>query len=141
MRVEPLDTDWLQTKFTHYHSLEEIYIALGRGEIKLPRLSAVLQSWQADQNPDFLKTDKSKKTAVQSISHAQTPTAEQVVVEGLENILLSFAGCCHPHVGDDIIGYITHGHGISIHRRDCKEVLRWEQDVDEKMRLIAVRWR
>jgi GTP pyrophosphokinase len=59
-------------------------------------------------------------------------------VEGVDNLLQRVAHCCNPLPGDEVIGYITRGRGITIHRRDCRNIL----DLDvERERLIAIDWR
>jgi GTP pyrophosphokinase len=61
-----------------------------------------------------------------------------VIVEGMDNILVHLAGCCHPVAGEAILGYITHNRGVSVHSRSCVELLRLQ--AEEPQRVIEVQW-
>ncbi|WP_028596061.1 RelA/SpoT family protein [Paenibacillus assamensis] len=62
-----------------------------------------------------------------------------VRVKGVDNMLIRFARCCNPVPGDDIVGYVTRGRGVSVHRTDCLN-LRKEMEGEEAARIIAVEW-
>ena len=63
-----------------------------------------------------------------------------VVIEGLDDCLVKFAQCCNPVPGDPIIGFITRGYGVSIHRRDCTNVPENINESENKERWVAVQW-
>ena len=71
---------------------------------------------------------------MKKISSKKATIKNDVLVEGMNEIKVSLSGCCKPIPGDNIIGYITKGSGITIHRSNCKNIL----DLDE--RLINVKW-
>ncbi|MCZ4151242.1 hypothetical protein BZG21_43425, partial [Escherichia coli] len=60
-------------------------------------------------------------------------------VKGIDNLLVRFARCCNPVPGDDVIGYVTRGRGVSVHRRDCPNIPSGS-DGDEAARVIEVEW-
>ncbi|MCX7017198.1 MAG: bifunctional (p)ppGpp synthetase/guanosine-3',5'-bis(diphosphate) 3'-pyrophosphohydrolase [Candidatus Sumerlaeota bacterium] len=71
----------------------------------------------------------------------KSPARSQVIVEGLDNALVRMAICCTPMPGDPIIGFVTRGRGVSIHRGDCPNLLRTIQSGEEAAdRLVSVRW-
>jgi len=63
-----------------------------------------------------------------------------IIVEGLSNCLVKFSKCCSPVPGDDIVGFITRGYGVSVHRADCPNVLRSRDNPAEAGRWIRVSW-
>ena len=73
-------------------------------------------------------------------STEKTTSAEGVVVEGIDNCLIKLSRCCDPLPGDDIIGFITRGHGVSIHKRDCNNVPRDLNNCEEPERWIKAYW-
>jgi len=74
---------------------------------------------------------------VQNKPKKEKGNIDAVIVEGLNNCLVKFAGCCTPIPGDDIIGYITYSNGVSIHRQDCKNL----KGLDIVNRKINVKWK
>lgn len=63
-----------------------------------------------------------------------------MVVEGIQNCLVRFSQCCNPLPGDDIVGFVTRGHGVSIHKRDCPNVQNSLHDPEQKDRWVTVHW-
>ena len=70
----------------------------------------------------------------------RTKSSDGVIVEGIDNCLVKLSKCCAPLPGDDIIGFITRGHGVSIHKRDCPNVPVNIADSAEPERWIAAHW-
>ena len=67
-------------------------------------------------------------------------SSDGVIVEGIDNCLIKLSKCCAPLPGDDIIGFITRGHGVSIHKRDCNNVPRNIANAQEPDRWINAYW-
>ena len=59
-------------------------------------------------------------------------------MEGIDNCLVKFAQCCNPLPGDDIVGFITRGYGVSVHKRDCQNVQASMNDAIQRERWVAV---
>ena len=63
-----------------------------------------------------------------------------VIVDGIDNCAIKFAQCCNPLPGDEIVGFITRGHGISVHKKDCVNYLSQKDDPENAARWINVKW-
>lgn len=88
---------------------------------------------------------KSHKPAVQEERPKQQPKTNKkpvggVIVDGMEGCLIKFSRCCNPLPGDEIIGFITRGFGVSIHKRSCSNVPKVIQDAPEPERWIQAHW-
>ena len=104
--------------------LDELYISLGGGKFTI---SSVMKLICPKENPIEKKLNKVSDNKKQIIKN-------DILVEGMNEIKVSLSGCCKPIPGDNIIGYITKGSGITVHRSSCKNII----DLDE--RLINVKW-
>ena len=105
--------------------LDELYISLGSGKHTISSVMHFITKKESIVDKILKKnTSKIKKASIKN----------DVLVEGMNEIKVSLSGCCKPIPGDNIIGYITKGSGITVHRSNCKNIL----DLDE--RLINVKW-
>lgn len=119
-----------------YQRAEELYVALGRNEIGGQRIAAAVQSLtRAETDGQTGGTSELAATVEQAVD---APAADAVHIDGVGNLLTRMASCCKPVPGDDVIGYITRGRGITVHRRDCHNVLRLSDG--DRDRLIEVDW-
>ena len=121
----------------HCNSFDDFYAAIGYGGIPITRLMPYIRDEYhkifASEQPEKIKiTEKSQKT-----KHA---SGEGVTVDGIDNCLIKLSRCCAPITGDEIIGFITRGHGVSIHKRDCPNVPKHPELDEEPERWIAARW-
>ncbi len=109
---------------------EVLWEKIGHGEITLGAISAFVQ----DLNPN-----RKKPSMLDRLTFKRpTKTPDSVLVSGLHNMLIRYATCCHPVPGDKIIGYVTRGRGVSIHRANCPEGIMLAKDQD---RMIPVEWK
>ncbi len=124
-----------------YGNIDDLYANIGYGGIQLVNIISKLK--------DEYKKKNEKKNAQQLLAVTapvpakkgyDTGASEGVIVKGVDNCLVRFSKCCNPVPGDKIIGYITRGRGVSVHRQDCTNVAALISDPDEKARLIDVSW-
>ncbi len=109
-----------------YKTTEDLFVAIGCGDITVHR---VVKQISESQSP----------AEVFNVPSTSTPTQDSGIrVVGLRGLLTNMARCCNPTPGDPIIGYITRGRGVSIHRQDCTNILRARER--ERERLIRVEW-
>jgi GTP pyrophosphokinase len=85
-----------------------------------------------------LKRQEKQEEIVRTVERKKREQTKGVTVKGVGNLLIRFAKCCNPVPGDDIIGYTTKGRGVSVHRRDCINILSMPEH--EQARLIDVQW-
>ena len=71
-------------------------------------------------------------------SASKRQSSNGIIVKGIDNCLVRLSKCCNPVPGDEIVGYITRGRGVSVHRKDCVNVVN--SGVEEQNRLIEVKW-
>lgn len=114
-----------------YRNADECYAALGRGELKpMHMINMAYQLSNRDQQQPLLSPASSRtRTSIRS---------DTVDIHGVGNLLTQIARCCKPVPGDAIIGYITVGKGVTVHRQDCPNILNHKERGDE--RLIEVHW-
>lgn len=104
--------------------LDDLYNGIGSGDIKLNQLMNFLQSKlvkpTAQEADDEILRHVTQKSAIYAQQKAEKKG--YIVVEGVDNLMHSMARCCQPLPGDQIVGYVTQGRGISIHRADCEQL-------------------
>lgn len=126
----------IQAKRQHCDSIEDFYAAIGYGGILLSRLIPRMKEEAA-------KYARTEPVTVESIAAAAKPHRHHnggVIIENMDNCLVKFARCCNPVPGDEIIGFITRGYGVSIHKRDCTNVPTDPSHSAEPERWVKVSW-
>ncbi len=131
--------EWVEMlckKYT-FSSIDDIYAAVGYGGLTvnkvIGRLREEYRKALKAENPDI------DISAIEAPQKRKKTSSNGVAVEGIEDCLVRFSRCCSPVPGDSIIGYITRGRGVSVHRKDCPNVSGAISDED-KQRLINVYW-
>src|SRR5699024_7574759 len=119
-------------RLLHFAHPRELMAALGRGELSEDRIMTALHKYQAAEQPPPLPSLPERGRA------PAAATGTGVVVAGVENLLTRLAACCHPIMGDSIVGFVTRRNGIAIHRADCPNITGMDANVRE--RVLEARW-
>ena len=121
----------------HCGSVDDFYAAIGYGGIFISRILPFIKDEyhriSTAHQPEKIKVQESSKTQKRAVG-------EGVTVEGIDNCLIKLSRCCAPIPGDEIIGFITRGHGVSIHKRDCPNVPKDITACEEPERWVSARW-
>ena len=118
----------------HCKTLDDFYAAIGYGGISLMRMMPKIKE-------DYAKLTKADEPVINITPvKKRTKSNEGVVVEGIDNCLIKFSRCCNPLPGDDIIGFITRGHGVSVHTRNCTNVPADISKAGEPERWVTAYW-
>ena len=130
-----------------YFALDEMYAAIGYGGFTAQKAVSRMQGELARISKIHQAERLAAEAAEQHKEEAPPPTARKVkseqgiVVEGLDNCLVKFSKCCTPVPGDEIIGFITRGYGVSVHRSDCPNASADKRNApDQAGRWIKVSW-
>ena len=128
-----------QAQKQHFDTIEDFEAAIGYGGVQLSNLIPRMRD-------DYLKMVKTPANANDPIA-AMNRTAQRrknsndgVIIEGMDNCLVKFARCCNPVPGDPIIGFITRGYGVSVHKRDCSNVPSVPSESAEPERWVQAHW-
>lgn len=118
-----------------FANIDDMFAAIGYGAVTTKQiLQKILDEYKKSvklNKPEILiEKSNTKLKTKKKIDHG-------IKIDGIDNLLVKFSRCCNPVPGDKIVGYITRGRGVSIHRQDCKNVSR---GVFDKERLVDVKW-
>jgi len=120
-------------KLTRYEKIDDFLAAIGAGDLSAQTVAArALELHRQQEAAEELEAELTENPPDQSLGVTEISST----IKGVGGVLTRVAACCNPLPGDEIIGYITRGHGITIHRRDCPNIL----NKNDGERLIAVDW-
>lgn len=119
-----------------YKNLEEMYAAVGFGANSSGKvISRMLQEYRKEHEEENIEEKLEELNKAKN--RKQKVSNSGIVVKGIDNCLVKLSKCCNPLPGDEIIGYITKGRGVSVHRKDCVNV---KDLLSEENRMIEVKW-
>lgn len=124
-----------EAKRQHLNTADDLVAALGYGGLPFSRIMPHLrEEYTRIYRPEPVETPISIKPK------KERKDSSGVIVEGLEGCLVKFSKCCNPLPGDDIIGFVTRGYGVSIHKRDCVNVISAMNDESQRDRWVTTEW-
>ena len=131
--------EWLEKALARYkyNTIEDCYAAIGFGAISaLKIITRLLEEYKKENKEIEIEQKIAELKESKTIERRHT-SKTGIEVKGIENCLVKLSKCCNPLPGDEIIGYITKGRGVSIHRADC---INCKELLSEEQRLIEVKW-
>ncbi|MGE5139405.1 MAG: RelA/SpoT family protein [Rudaea sp.] len=123
-------------KLFNYRAVEDLFEAIGHEDISIQSIGVKLLEAEQAKNP-LPEPELLPLPPDETRFKPRFDTPVSTEVGGVGNLLTRLAHCCNPLPGDEIVGFITRGRGITIHRKDCKQVL---EAVDNRERVLALKW-
>ena len=140
--TDPENLPLLLKKVT-YGSLEEMYAAIGYGgftaQKAVSRMKGELLRISRQHQAEEQLADKAGEASLPVPPRPVSKSEQDIIVEGLDNCLVKFSRCCTPVPGDEIVGFITRGYGVSVHRADCPNAAP-ERRAGQEGRWLRVTW-
>ena len=122
-------------KRNHCNTVEEMYAAIGYGGLQMARILPKLKD-----EYNRLKANDAEPKAIPTVDIRKIHSSDGVVVEGIDNCPIKFAKCCSPLPGDEIIGFVTRGFGVSIHKKDCANARESMRHPENRDRWVKAYW-
>ena len=121
--------------------LDDMYNTIGYGGMALSKIAAKLR----DEHDRYVKQIEASRPTVVDASQVKTETRRHahtggIIIDGEVGCAVKFAKCCNPLPGDDVIGFVTKGYGVSVHKRDCPNVLNSMKNEENRTRWKHAEW-
>lgn len=134
------------TKELKFSNTDELFTQVSNGGTLVSKVANILFGYYNEEKAEESKKQETVKEALEHEREKEKPKRPRhkekegpgVIVKGMDNLLIRVAKCCNPVPGDEIIGFITKGRGISVHRKDCSNIV--SLPLREKERFIEVAW-
>jgi len=118
----------------HYADIETLYESVGNGHVSA---HSVVEKLNAMLNTEEINPETQVFTQVNQVRR-ERKSVSGIDVEGSEDVLVKLARCCAPVPGDEIVGFITRGSGVSVHRKDCVNIS--DLEIHQGDRIVGVKW-
>lgn len=122
-------------------SVDDLYAAIGYGGVSMAKIVQRIKEDQLRNHKEQQAIQAAAENPMESIIENNRRSRKKgIIIEGMENCLVKFAQCCNPLPGDPIIGFVTRGFGVSIHKQDCVNVVNNRDDPENKDRWLKATW-
>ena len=136
-------SEWIDIILKKYsfNSLDDLYANVGYGGISASKIIARLRDeYKKVSKPELPEVVNEEQESETEVRKEKKHSNNGIIVKGIENCLVRLSRCCNPVPGDDIIGYVTRGRGVSVHRKDCTNIQNISIADEENNRIIEVAW-
>ena len=122
-----------------FHEWDAVLAAVGHGGLKEGQIiNKILELSESDHKRNITDEEVLAAVAESNVTPQVSGTDNAIIVKGVHDVAVRFSKCCNPVPGDDICGFVTRGRGVSIHRRDCINVIKMQEE--DRTRLIEAKW-
>ena len=129
--LNPVSFDMISSKLS-FSTMDEMYAAVGCGAVSVNQvLLKLIDFYKRDMAPAAENNQIEGKRVI----YTHKANSGGVIIKGTEGLLVRFAGCCNPVPGDDIVGFVSRGRGVTIHRKDCPNMRN-----EDPARLLEAEW-
>jgi GTP pyrophosphokinase len=130
--LERIDTAEILRAF-NFKAEDDLHAAIGCGDVSI---EAVTERFRRSYR-ELIAAEEASGAASGARATRRRRGKQDVIVEGFSDVMVSFPKCCYPAPGDEIVGFVTHGRGLAIHRKECPNIRPY---VDEGRRIVQVSW-
>ncbi len=126
------------------HAMDDLYVQISKNSTLLSKYAGLLFMYYDEEHTLEQQKDEERIRAIKAEEAKREKQDRErrdnpgIIVKGADNLMIRISRCCNPVPGDEIIGFITKGRGISVHRKDCSNILALPEE--EKSRMIDVEW-
>ena len=129
--LNPVSFDMISSKLS-FSTMDEMYAAVGCGAVSVNQvLLKLIDFYKRDMAP----AAESNQIEGKRVIYTHKANSGGVIIKGTEGLLVRFAGCCNPVPGDDIVGFVSRGRGVTVHRKDCPNMRN-----EDPARLLEAEW-
>ncbi|WP_026520752.1 RelA/SpoT family protein [Butyrivibrio sp. VCB2001] len=122
-----------------FHEWDAVLAAVGHGGLKEGQIiNKILELSETEHKRNITDEEVLAAVAESNVTPQVSGTDNAIIVKGVHDVAVRFSKCCNPVPGDDICGFVTRGRGVSIHRRDCVNVIKMQEE--DRTRLIEAKW-